>query len=148
MYEEKVKVLSRDVYVALSRYVTIHDEFFKRSVRSIIPISWLFEAMDLDRHFMDIAEMRAEASSLCDKVDEPLEDYLNTLLSYVDALLTATKLFAEVIGALRRKLEGQRYTLISYWSDVKAYKGATDTYVELGDAMNAKWRALVLLPSL
>ena len=150
MYEERVKDLSRDVYSALSRYVAIHDEFFKISVRRTIPIPWLFEAIDLDRHCVDIAgiratleRIRAEAHRLRDRVDEPLKDYLNTLLSYVDALLAAIKLFERLIATLKRKLEGSGYTMISYWRDVKAYRRSTDKYVQLGDAMNAKWQALV-----
>ena len=78
MYEEQIKLLSLDVYDALSRYVAIHDEFFKTSARRVVPIRWLFEAIDLDRHFVEITEietnlerMRAEAHCLCNKVDEP-----------------------------------------------------------------------------
>jgi len=147
---EEIFALSLEVNEFLRGYVRIHDHLFRRSMRHIIPLPFIFKAIEFDK-LLSALETVSEGLEHC--ADRTLRmtasctgeqrEYLNLLYEYLRSLIITVDLLEPVLSGLHSKTQSwRRYGWRTYRSDVAKYQLSTTAYVALGGPLNEKLRAL------
>lgn len=148
---KSAKELSTEVNGILGRYIEIHDDIFKFSLRKLIPIPGIFSAIDYLSHQLALEVLLNELgkiqSKLMELAKEPQQKDLET--EFVDVLNrylvslheTIMKLF-EICAASHKKSEGcAGYGSQEYQRDMALYNKAVKEYIELGDELNVLFKS-------
>ena len=131
----------------LHDYVAIHDDIFGgglvRTLRRMVPIPGIFQAVDFDRHDRDLAVLADELRSVVGQVanDDPATEHADSLARYCHALMAAVV----QLQGISRKLAGRgddpnSYDKQAYRVDLVRYEQAVATYRSMGEEINRAFR--------
>ncbi len=136
---------------ALSRYIATHNDVFKLSVRRLVPIPGVFEAIDFKAHVETLTAVEdtlssagvTTASALKGSSDAAVRDFLAHLQEYNTALLDAVRQFRRVSERMYRQSQNPgTYKWSTYQKDLDTYEEAVKHYTEIGVDLNAKYEAI------
>jgi len=125
------------VQTILDRYIAIHDNIFKFSLRKAIPIPGVFKAIDFGQHFRELDSLTSELEHLAISTNNRAR-VPSAFQEYVAALLKTIQFLRDMCKRLYDKSEGdlQSYKMNQYKADVAMYEGLVDKYRLLGSALN------------
>jgi len=134
----------------LSQYVAIHNDVFKTSIRRIIPLPFLFKAIDFQTHYREtegilsqLQESKESISKILSQYGPAQKDYLELLSRYVDALSETVSRFRIVLGSLYAKSERlASYNWKQYKEELAQYESASQGYLSLGKKLNELYKTL------
>jgi len=135
MDDLKVKLL--DAHDILTKYIKIHNDVFKSSLRRIIPIPGVFLAIDYGKHYGSLSELADELKYIISGVDDR-NGFARALIEYGQALLQTLVLFQDMCGNLYKKSQGEvsSYSKKQYQADLDAYNSSVERYQSLGTRLN------------
>lgn len=128
----------------LDKYITIHDEIFKFSLRKITPIPFIFKAINYDELFNKTTEMLFEIKQYYKKIkiimDSDFVDnkcYPKLLSEYCLALINTLNILLEIISNLSKKIENPNiYSASEYKKRTEEYFKSIEKYQFLGNKLN------------
>jgi hypothetical protein len=118
----------------LQKYVAIHDQIFKPSLRKSIHIPGFFKSIDFGTHFKDLDALSNELKEVTVSVDQ--EDQHSVFQEYVTALLSAIEKLRILCKNLLAKSKGDSYSMEEYKSDVASYQHLVAEYRTIGSKLN------------
>lgn len=124
----------------LHRYIIVHDDIFKFSIRRILPIPGLFQAIDFPSHVATLDEIGDELSdTISDVATSAYADHMIPMLlvGYGNALLTTVNHLRSICDRLGRKAEREDYPNEDYNRDVAEYQALVREYQRHGAKLNA-----------
>lgn len=129
---------SLDVHDVLTQYIEIHNDIFKSSLRRIIPIPGVFQAIDYGKHYGSLSELADELKYIVSDVDDRNE-FARALIEYAQVLLQTIVLLRDMCGNLYKKSEDEvsSYSKKQYQADVDAYNSSVERYQFLGTTHQA-----------
>ncbi|OGZ31685.1 MAG: hypothetical protein A3H02_01295 [Candidatus Niyogibacteria bacterium RIFCSPLOWO2_12_FULL_41_13] len=135
-----------------TRYLDVHRNLFKFSLRRILPIPGLFEKIDYQALLVELQDIKShlivEMSRLkrtglaaADVITENDKSFLSTSLSYTKKIIEAIVCLIGIIEKLHKKTLGDRtYTRQQYQTEVSSWerldKEATSLYDQMARAYN------------
>ena len=142
--KQQITEISVKVNDILLQYVAIHDDVFKTSVRKIIPLPFLFKAINFQAHHGEIEkvlsqleESKTVISRIFSQCDSAQKEFLELLSQYVVALIETVKRLKIVLGRLYAKSERlASYDWKQYKEELAQYQSAVQEYVSLGKQLN------------
>jgi len=142
-----IESLTLKINEILGRYVSIHDDIFKFSIRKLIPIPGIFKSINYHSHKTNLETLLTELSELNSFLEENNthpnlvasdKEFLSVLHEYSIALLDTINRLYLIAEALCRKSEGsQDYSYDQYNSELAAYNLSVEQYTSLGERLNA-----------
>jgi len=128
---------SLDVHNILTQYIEIHNDIFKSSLRKIIPIPGVFQAIDYGNHYNSLSELADELKYTISGVDDR-NGFARILIEYAQALLQTIILFRDMCRNLYKKSQGEvsSYSKKQYQVDLDAYNSSVERYQALGTRLN------------
>ena len=128
---------SLDVHNILTQYIEIHNDIFKSSLRKIIPIPGVFQAIDYDKHYSSLSELADELKYIISGVGNQ-NGFARALIEYAQALLQTIVLFRDMCENLYKKSQGEvsSYSKKQYKIDLDAYNSSAERYRSLGTRLN------------
>jgi len=128
---------SIEVHDILTQYIEIHNDFFKWSLRRMIPIRGLFQEIDFGKHFGSLSKLADELKYIISGVDAQNE-FARALIEYGQALLQTINIFGDMCGSLYKKSQGEvsSYYKKQYRADLDAYNSSVKRYQSLGTRLN------------
>ena len=146
-------MLVANVNDILSRYILIHDQIFKFSIRKLLPIPGLFKATSFCKHENDLDALLGELVTARDSISDHLiglrevstteGEFIGMLEEYA-AALTDTIYQLHGISSelcLKRRGEGD-YPHRRYQAEVDSYEKSLDRYRQVGDRLNILHRRM------
>lgn len=144
--KEQIIELSWNVNDLLSRYVAIHDDIFKTSIRHAIPIPGIFKPIDFDAHLKNIVNIIPELENcdnkikfIADNANGQEREYLDLLSKYTNALIVTASCLKVVVGALYDKSQSfanSNYDWKNYKGDLAKYEQSVQNYMAIGGRLN------------
>lgn len=137
--------LAFQVNEILSKYIFIHDEIFKFSIRKIIPIPGIFKKIDYLTHCnnLDVISKKLDAiekeitntqKNIADKTDQL---FLVALDNYASSLNKTIKKLYSISYSLYKKSEGEDYSASKYNNDMNIYNQYVEQYRIIGSKLNS-----------
>lgn len=136
----------------LPQYIAIHDDILKTSIRRIIPIPGIFQAIDYGSHSKALFNLESQLMTIIaaltllkDRKDRPASniEFAAALENYTRALMDSVTRLKDICEKLYMKSQGESgYDMAVYNKDMDNYKISTKRYYELGDALNALYNKL------
>ena len=150
--------LAIDVNAILSRYIVIHNQMTKFSVRRLLPIPGLFKAIPYCTHEHDLAALRGDLAVVCDRISEhqsrlpeaaPTEgEFIEVLDQYATALIDTVSQLHNISSELCLKSRSEaHYPYRRYRADIDSYQESVKHYVRIGQRLNILHRRMVASPS-
>lgn len=149
---QQITLLAYQVNDILSRYIVVHNAIFKFSIRKLLPISGLFEAIDYGSHHHELDDLHSDLAGILVAIPDvrtsqpassSREAFLVTLAEHTDALSDSIAKLRDMCGHLYRKSQGATdYSWGTYRRDVKAYEASVLHYMALGEHLNSLWAQL------
>lgn len=144
--------LANSVNDILCRYVAVHNDVFDSSLRRMIPIPGLFQAVQYCTHRDTLAGLQSElvvvaeqaqTTSALVKTRVPEQRFLVELDKYVAALMDTVSRLGDICGQLCAKSEAAAdYQWHDYNRDVEDYNASIARYKALGGRLNHLYEAL------
>lgn len=126
-----------EVHKVLTRYIQIHNDVFKSSIRRVIPIPGIFQAIDYGKHQSNLAKLANELEAIIfGTVGD--DEFASVLQEYARALLQTISSLREICGKLYEKSQGSlnSYPKSQYEADLAKYHSYERTYQALGRRLN------------
>lgn len=128
----------------LSEYIVIHDEIYKFSWRKIIPLPFVFKAIDFhnlhekaDRILNNLEQCNDDISKILDEVSNNESRFAHFLSEYCLALTNTVSLLKEMLHQLDLKSENSGdYSLSKHNKLSKEYDEAVQKYHGMGNRLN------------
>jgi hypothetical protein len=126
-----------EVHEILSRYIKIHNDIFKSSLRRIIPIPGIFQPIDYKKHRDNLFELMQELEAIMSKISGNGE-FSCALQEFTQALLETISTLREICEKLFEKSQGElkAYPKKQYDSDLKKYHSCEQKHILLGARLN------------
>ena len=136
-----LRVLAGQVNGILDGYISVHDEFFGRSVLN------MFKNINFDDYYarlilvlQDLHDVREYLLSNLDSGStgsSAMDSYVTGLANeYLPALQQTILKLASICENLADKGRGIKYSMIQYREDIAEYNRRVARYVQLGSKMN------------
>lgn len=131
---------SLDVGDILKSYIAIHNDFFKVSLRRILPLPVFFRSINFEDYFRRLFYLNETLAGIVrqfpDQSDESPE-LLSVIKSYCAALTAAIAELREICGSMMEKAAHRKtYSWAAYQSDLKKYNAAVSRYRMIGSELN------------
>lgn len=148
--KNELKSIAVQVNELLSRYVMIHDAIFKFSWRKIIPLPFIFKAIDFNNLHSQAKQILSELETCNQRIDSLIEDatqkesrFAHFLSEYCMALIETVSLLKEILYQLHLKGESSnKYSLSEYNKQCDLYKNAVNNYTSMGSQLNELYQEL------
>ena len=148
-----VITLAANVNDILSRYILIHDQIIKFSIRKLIPIPGLFKAIPFCTHENDLDALLGELAANRDSISDHLiglrgvataeGEFTECLTNYSAALNDTIYQLHGISSELCLKSRGEGdYPYRRYRADLDSYKESVDRYRQIGDRLNVLYRTM------
>ncbi len=144
--------LAITVNQVLTRYIRVHDDLFTVSLRRLIPIPSVFEAIDFRAHMDSLRAIRATLDSTKTGIRHQLEtaeqtgtlrSFLTALDDYIGALDTTVLALEQISRRLYQKSQNPaHYVWEEYDHDIDEYQAAIALYYARGADLSALYRSL------
>ena len=145
--------LAVDVNDILGRYISLHNEIFKFSLRKIIPIPGIFNATKHCSHEIDLNTLLGELAKIRDSISDNLVslegltstggEFIRTLDEYSDALNDTIYGLYCITSELCLKSRGEvDYPYRRYKADVALYNNSVERYKQIGEQLNILHRIM------
>lgn len=121
----------------LNRYIKIHDDIFKTSIRRIIPIPGIFKAINYGQHQEDLYNLSKSLQKNILKINENTK-FAIILKEYGEALLNTIKMLHDICEKLYQKSQGDlsSYSKGQYMADLNNYNYLIENYQSIGISLN------------
>ena len=128
----------------LSEYIIIHDEVFKFSWRKIIPLPFIFKAINFhdlhekaDKVLNNLEQCNDDLSRILSEVSDKESRFAHFLSEYCLVLTNTVSLLKEMLYQLYLKSENSGdYILSKHNSLSKEYDEAVRKYYNMGNRLN------------
>jgi len=128
----------------LSEYIIIHDEIFKFSWRKIIPLPFIFKAIDFrslhekaDKILNNLEQCNVDISKILNEIQNSESRFAHFLSEYCLALTNTVSLLKEMLHQLDLKSENSGdYSLSKHNKLLKEYDEAVQKYYSMGNRLN------------
>jgi hypothetical protein len=130
----------------LTGYVAIHDNIFKFSIRRILPLPFVFQAINYGRYFVQLSLIKGSLISCREQAlrmqlsyseENDQTNFLRAAETYLNALIeAATRLSAICAGLAGKAEQTSEYKMARYNNDLDLYRQKVETYRDLGNVMN------------
>lgn len=128
----------------LSEYIIIHDEVFKFSWRKIIPLPFIFKAINFhdlhekaDKVLNNLEQCNDDLSRILSEVSDKESRFAHFLSEYCLVLTNTVSLLKEMLYQLYLKSENSGdYNLSKHNSLSKEYDEAVRKYYSMGNRLN------------
>ena len=148
-----VITLAANVNDILSRYILIHDQIIKFSIRKLIPIPGLFKAIPFCTHENDLDALLGELAAARDSISDHLiglrgvataeGEFTEYLTNYSAALNNTIYQLHGISSELCLKSRGEGdYPYRRYRADLDSYKESVERYRQIGDRLNVLYRTM------
>lgn len=126
-----------EVHEVLTRYIQIHNDLFKPSIRRIIPIPGIFQSIDYGKHYDSLTALTNDLESIISGVAVN-DDFAGALREYAQALFQTISSLREICRKLYEKSQGDMNSYLKgqYESDLAEYHSYERTYQILGEHLN------------
>ena len=120
----------------LKRYIYIHDDIFKSSVRRTTPSQGIFDPIDFGYHYNNLGTLKEELKVITQNIQT--EGKTSTIFKqYSEALLDTITSLYQICGKLYQKSQGDTsYSMDQYESNVALYESLVQKYQTLGVRLN------------
>jgi hypothetical protein len=137
---EFLTTASLEVSMILDRYINVHDDIFKFSLRKIIPIPGVFKRIDFQRHFESLRFAERDLENVIKQLpasSSSASSFLSDLKQYCARLAITIALFRDICGNLFEKADGTiEYSKEQYQQDLQAYHASIPDYQQTGARLN------------
>jgi len=125
------------VHEVLTRYIKIHNDIFKSSIRRIIPIPGIFQAIDYRKHYDNLFELTQELETILSK-NLGNGEFPCALREFTHALFETISTLRKICEKLYKKSQGESnaYPKKQYDSDLKEYHSCERKHQILGESLN------------
>lgn len=125
------------VHNILDRYIQVHDDIFKFSLRKVIPIPGLFKPIDYKLHYESLYCLKEELEGFIINLDDS-NDFAAILKQYAQALMDTILFLREICGKLYEKSKDDLglYSKQQYQNNIAAYQSLVQRYRALGLELN------------
>jgi hypothetical protein len=146
--QEKIKNTATEVNSLLDEYIKIHNEVFKFSLRKIIPIPFIFKALNFEKLHDRTKKVLTALENANKQIRELLnesqgdeEQKFSQLLSeYCCALITTVAILEKMLFQLNLKSKNSGdYNLSEHNRLFNSYREATDKYYDIGIKLNESY---------
>ena len=126
-----------EVNEVLTRYIQIHNDVFKSSIRRIIPIPGLFQSIDYGKHYDNLTALTNELEAIISVVSGNNE-FAGALREYTQVLFQTISSLREICRKLYEKSQGdmESYPKSQYDADMAEYNSYERTHKALGERLN------------
>jgi hypothetical protein len=126
-----------DVHKVLTRYIKVHNDIFKASVRRIIPIPGIFQSIDYRKHHDNLFELTQELEIIIPK-NLGNDEFACVLREFAQALYDTISTLREICKKLYKKSqnESNAYPKKQYELDLKVYHSCERKHQILGERLN------------
>ena len=135
-----LRAASFDIGTVLKSYIAIHNDFFRVSLRRILPLPVLFQGIDFDDYFRRLFYLDETLAGIVRQFPDQSEEapeLLVVIKRYCEALRAAMSALREICRALMEKAEHQKaYAWTAYQRDLRHYNAAVSRYREVGSKLN------------
>lgn len=148
--KNELKSIAVEVNGLLGKYITIHDAVFKFSWRKIIPLPFIFKAIDFNNLHNQAKQILSELETCNQRIDTLIENttqkerrFARFLSEYCMALIETVSLLKEILYQLYLKGENSnKYSLSEYNKQCALYKDAVSNYTSMGSQLNELYQEL------
>lgn len=151
-------VLAVNVNDILSRYIVIHNQIMKFSVRRILPIPGLFKAIPYCTHEHSLATLLGDLAAVDGRISELLTglpesaqaegEFVGVLAQYATALTDTISQLHDISAELCSKSRGKgHYPYRRYRRDMDSYQESVEHYLRIGQQLNTLHRRMAKDPS-
>ena len=148
--KNELKSIAVEVNDLLDKYITIHDAVFKFSWRKIIPLPFIFKAIDFNSLHIQAKQILSELEACNQRIDTLIENttqkerrFARCLSEYCMALIETVSLLKEILYQLYLKGESSnKYSLSEYNKQCALYKDAISNYTSMGNQLNELYQEL------
>jgi hypothetical protein len=141
--KKELNLIAVKINSLLTQYVEVHDTVFKFSLRKIIPLPFIFKAIDFDnlryRAEQIIVDLNTCNQHICDFIEKGLSEkhFACFLSEYCQALINAVSLLKSILYQLYLKSQrSSEYTWGKYDEQMKLYNKAVNMYTDMGNELN------------
>lgn len=147
-------MLATNVNEVLSRYIRIHDQITKFSIRRLLPIPGLFEVIPYCTHEDNLAALLGDLAAIRDRISDHLlslrgvapaveGEFIEALDEYAAALNDTIYRLHDIASELCLKSRGEGdYSPQRYRADMESYRESTDRYSRIGQRLNVLHRRM------
>lgn len=137
--------LAVQVNEILSKYILVHDDIFKFSVRKLIPIPGIFKEIDYLKHYKSLEMLSEELNRIERELANTQENittnssslFIIVLSKYSASLNTTLKKLLSISHFLCKKSEGEEYLAREYQQDMNIYNQNIEEYKGIGLELNS-----------
>ena len=144
-------MLAANVNDILSRYILIHDQIIKFSIRKLIPIPGLFKAVSFCTHENDLDALLGELAAARDSISDHLiglrgvatveGEFIGMLDEYSAALNDTIYQLHGISSKLCLKSRGEGdYPYRRYRADLDSHEESVERYRQIGDRLKVLHR--------
>lgn len=131
---QELLVAAHDV---LGKYVTVHDDIFKGSIRKVLPIPGIFKRIDYPAHAAKLTGLASVLENV--KHSANFASLPKTFEGFVEALLLTIRHLRDMCLKMTAKIHGRgEYSSDQWRRDADTYRTLVDRYASLGAALNAE----------
>lgn len=131
---QELLVAAHDV---LGRYVAVHDDIFKGSIRKVLPIPGIFKKIDYPAHAAKLTGLASVLENV--KRSANSAGLPKTFEEYVEALLLTIRHLRDMCLKMTAKIHGRgEYGSDQWRRDSDTYQALVSRYASLGAALNAE----------
>ena len=142
--KEDMKIIVAEINVLLNRYIEIHNDVFKFSLRKIIPLPFVFKTIDFNELHNKAKQILAELevsnkriNSLIKYVHQKESLFAHFLAEYCAALIETVSLLKRILYQLYLKSENSNeYNLSEHNKMLKSYEETVNKYSAIGTRLN------------
>ena len=127
----------------LTRYIAIHNDIRKPTLRRAIPIPGIFKPIDFGSHTGPLEKLCSELEKCQQQIPDlkssrpKNSQFLSVLDEYVEALGISISLLNTVAFNLATKSAGKNYSRKEYELDLETYDNSVYDYLEIGRSLNS-----------
>lgn len=137
--------LAVQVNEVLTKYILIHDDIFKFSIRKLIPIPGIFKKIDYKSHCMNLEILSEELNMIENEIkkiqsnnsDKTKDLLISTLCKYAASLNQTMKKLYSISHSLYKKTEGETYSASDYQQEMAIYNQYVEKYRNIGLELNS-----------
>ena len=137
--------LAVQVNEILSKYIFIHDDIFKLSIRKLIPIPGIFKKIDFKTHYKNLGTLSEELSKIENEIgktqnnssEKPNTLFVSTLGKYAASLNKTIKKLYSISHSMYKKSEGEIYSVHEYNQEMDIYNQYIEQYRNIGLELNS-----------
>ena len=142
--KNELKLIAVEVNELLNRHIKIHNAVFKFSWRKIIPLPFIFKAIDFNGLHNNVKQILYELETYNKRIDTLIEDiaqkesrFAYFLSEYCMALIETISLLKEILYQLYLKSKNSTdYNLTEHNKMIKLYEETVNKYSSMGSRLN------------